>query len=106
MNNELVKVEDGKIVVAQEFTKAYAEFQKQALEMDLKVKEVKEKLKQAMEDNGVLNYEDDFIKVIYKKAYTKSSVDTKRLKEDLPDIYEEYSKTTNVSSSISVETKC
>lgn len=106
MNNELVKVEDGKIVVAQEFTKAYAEFQKQALEMDLKVKEVKEKLKQAMEDNGVLNYEDDFIKVIYKKAYTKSSVDTKRLKEDLPDIYEEYSKITNVSSSISVETKC
>lgn len=106
MNNELVKVENGKIVVAQEFTKAYAEFQRQALEMDLKLKEVKEKLKQAMEDNGVLNYEDDFIKVIYKKAYTKSTIDTKKLKEELPDIYEEYSKTSNVSSSISVETKC
>ena len=104
MNNELVKVENGKIVVA--FTRYYAEFQRQALEMDLKLKEVKEKLKQAMEDNEVLNYEDDFIKVIYKKAYTKQTIDTKKLKEELPDIYEEYSKTSNVSSSISVETKC
>ena len=56
--NELVKIEDGKIIVAQEFTKAYAEFQKQALEMDLKLKEVKEKLKLAMEENSVLSYED------------------------------------------------
>lgn len=106
MNNELVKVENGKIIVAQEFTKAYADFQKQALEMELKLKEVKEKLKVAMEENGVLNYEDDYIKVIYKKPYTKTTVDSKKLKEELPDIYEEYSKTSNVSSSISVETKC
>lgn len=103
--NELVKVEDGKIVVAQEFTKAYAEFQKKALEMDLKVKEVKEKLKLAMEEKNVLTYEDDFIKVLYRKPSTRTSIDSKKLREELPDIFEEYSKTTNVSSSITVEAK-
>lgn len=104
--NELVKVENGEILVAQDFTKAYAEFQKKALEMDLKIKEVKEKIKTAMEKNNKSFYEDDFIKISYRKATTRTSVDSKRLKEELPDIYEEYSKTSNVASSVSVEAKC
>ncbi len=103
---ELVEYKDGHILVAQDFTKAYAEFQKQALGMELKVKEVKEKLKTAMEEHNVLSYEDDFIKVNYRKATTKKTIDSKKLKEELPDIYEEYSKTSNVSSSIQVEAKC
>ena len=106
MNNELVKVENGEIVVAQDFTRAYAEFQKKALEMDLKLKEVKEKMKIAMEENNRLTYEDDFIKITYRKASTRTTVDSAKLKKELPDIYEEYSKTSNVSSSISVEAKC
>lgn len=106
MNNELVKVENGEIIVAKDFTKAYAEFQKKALEMDLKVKEVKEKIKIAMEENNRLTYEDDFIKITYRKGTTRTSIDSARLKKELPDIYQEYSKTSNVSSSISVEAKC
>lgn len=104
--NELVKVENGEILVAQDFTKAYAEFQKKALEMDLKIKEVKEKIKTAMEENNKSFYEDDFIKISYRKATTRTSIDSKKLKEELPDIYEEYSKISNVASSVSVEVKC
>lgn len=103
---ELVKVEDGKITVSSQFTKEWAEFQKQALEMDLKAKEIKEALKNAMEKYNVTSYEDDFIKAIYRKASTRTTIDSKKLKEDMPDIYEEYSKTSNVSSSVSIEVKC
>ena len=106
MDRELVEYKDGRILVAQDFTKAYAEFQKQALEMEMKVKEVKEKLKNAMEEHGVLSYEDEYIKVSYRKSSVKKTIDSKKLKEELPDIYEEYSKTSNVASSISVEAKC
>ncbi len=104
--NELVKVEDGKILVSQEFTSEYAKFQSMVLDMDLKLKEVKEGLKKAMEEHNILTYEDDFIKAIYKKESTRTTIDSKRLKEELPDIAEEYSKTTPVSSSVSVEVKC
>ena len=104
--NELVRVEDGKIIVAEEFTKEYAEFQKKVLEMDLKAKEVKEALKESMEKYNIPSYEDNFIKVTYRKPSTRTTVDSKKLKEELPDIYEEYSKTTNVASSVSVEAKC
>ena len=104
--NDLVKVENGKIVVAQEFTKKYVEFQKKALEMKLMEKEVSEELKKAMEENGILGFEDDFIKVTYRKATTRTTIDSKRLKEEKPEIAEEYSKTSNVSSSVSIEVKC
>ena len=104
--NDLVKVENGKIVVAQEFTQKYVEFQKKALEMKLIEKEVREELKKAMEENGILGFEDDFIKVIYKKASSKTIIDSTRLKEERPDIAKEYSKTSNVSSSVSIEVKC
>lgn len=103
---ELVRYENDKLVVAEEFTKEYAEFQKQVARMDIKLKEVKEALKTAMEKHNLENYEDDYIKVSYTKAYTKTQVDSKRLKAELPDIYDDYSKKSNVSSSIKVEAKC
>lgn len=103
--NDLVKIENGKIVVAQEFTNEYAKFQKKVLDMELKLKEVKEALKNAMEENNILTYEDDFIRAIYKKGTVRTTIDSKRLKEELPDVAEEYSKTSNVSSSVSIEVK-
>ena len=104
--NELVKVENGKIIVSPEFTSDYAKFESMRLDMDLKSKQVKEEIKKAMEENNLLTYEDDFVKFSYRKATTRTSIDSKKLKEELPDIYEEYSKTTNVSSSVSMEVKC
>ena len=104
--NELVKVENGKIVVNEEFTKEYALFQVKALEMDMKLKEVKQAMKDSMEKYNLTNYEDDYIKVNYRKASTRTTVDSKKLKEELPDVYQEYSKNIDVASSVSIEAKC
>ena len=104
---DLVKYENNKLTVAEEFAKEYALFQKQVAVMDMKLKEVKEAMKNAMEKYNITEpYEDDYIKITYRKATTRTTVDSKRLKEELPDIYEEYSKVSDVSSSISVEAKC
>lgn len=99
---ELVKFENGQIVVAQEIINAIVEFEKQALEMKLKQDELKQNLLEAMEENGITNWEtpNGEIKVSYRKPSTRTTLDSKRLKEELPDIYEEYSKTTAVKSSI------
>lgn len=102
---ELVKYENEKLIVAEEFTKKYAEFQEQVARMDLEVKKVKEALKNAMEEHGLTGYEDEYIKVSYRKASQRATVDSKRLKEELPDVYIEYSKISDVSSSISIEAK-
>lgn len=99
---ELVKVENGKIEVAREVINQIVQFQKAKLEMDLKEKELKQSLKEAMEKVGIEKFATDNLSATIRKATTRQSVDTKRLKEELPDIYEEYLKTSNVASSLTL----
>lgn len=105
---ELVKVEKGELKVAEEIIKGIVEFEKQALEMKLKQDELKESLLKAMEENEITNWEspNGEITVSYRKPSTRTTLDSKKLKEDMPDIYEEYSKTSNVKSSITLKVNC
>lgn len=98
--NELVKVENGKIEVAKEVVKQIIDFQKVKLEMDLKEKELKKVLKEKMEECGITKWSTDGLCATITAGSTRTTLDSKRLKEELPDIYQEYSKTSNVSSSI------
>jgi predicted phage-related endonuclease len=102
---EIVKIENGQIEIAKEFTKQYKEFLKLQLEMDLKMKEVKEKVKSAMEEYGITTFDNDDLTITYRKGTTRKSIDSKKLKEELPDIYEEYLKESQVASSVIVEIK-
>jgi len=99
---ELVTVENGQITVAEDVVNQIVTFQKEKLKIDLVEKELKEKLKEAMENNNVTKLEFGELKVAYRNGSTRTTVDSKRLQTELPDIYEEYSKTSNVSSSISI----
>lgn len=100
--NELVKVENGKIEVAKEVVEQIKSFQKMKIEMDLKEKELKKNLKEAMETCGIKKWVTDGLCATIKDGSVKKTIDSKRLKEELPDIYETYLKETNVSSSISL----
>lgn len=101
--NEIVKVENGQITVAEELVNKIVSFQKKALEMKLIEDDLKNKIKTAMEENGIdKGFQVGELKISYRKPSTRVTVDSKKLKEELPDIYEEYSKTSNVSSSISL----
>ena len=100
--NELVKYEDGELTVEKEIVKQIREFEKFKAEMDLKEKHLKQALKENFEKYGITSWATDGLSAKYKSATTRKSIDTKRLKEELPDIYEEYLKESNVSSSISL----
>ena len=99
---ELVKVENGQVVVAQEIVNQIVNFKKEMLKMELLEKQLKEEIKEAMEKNNVTSLEFGELKIKYRSATTRTSLDSKKLKEELPDIYEEYSKTSEVASSISI----
>ncbi len=103
---ELVKVENGQVVVAQEIVNQIVNFKKEMLKMELLEKQLKEEIKEAMEKNNVTSLEFGELKIKYRSATTRTSLDSKRLKEELPDIYEEYSKTSEVASSISISVEC
>ena len=58
-----------------------------------------------MEENGVKNYENDYISLTYVAPTTRRTVDSKLLKEKYVEIYEECSKISDVKSSIRIKIK-
>lgn len=103
----LVKVVNNEIVVAEELVREIVEFKKKALEIELKEKELKESLLEAMEKYGIVKWTspNEELEVTYRKPSTRTTLDSKRLKEELSDIYEEYSKVSEVASSVTITVK-
>lgn len=100
---ELVKVEKNEILLDKTFIKEYQQFQRLKLEIELKEKEFKEELKEAMEEVGKTEILLDGFSATYRKGTTKTTIDSKRLKAEMPEIAEKYSKTSEVGSSIIIK---
>lgn len=102
--NNLVEVKDNKISVAEDVVKKIRSLEEVRIEAEMTMKELKEELIEAMESNGITDgFETNGLKVIYKKPSTRTTLDSKKVKEELPDIFEKYSKTSEVKSSVSLE---
>ena len=65
-------------------------------------KEFKSRLTKLMGEAGIYNISIGGLKISYVKGYTKSSIDSTRLKKEMPEIVDKYSKTTNVSPTIKI----
>ena len=74
-------------------------------QMDEQEKQLKAELLKAMEMHGIKSFENAQIKMTYVAPTTRTTIDTKQLKKDHPDIMEEYGKTSNVSASVRVALK-
>lgn len=81
------------------------EIEQTAKSYEEKAKQLREGLKAEMEKSGVKKWETDNIVVTYVNATERKGVDTTRLKEEQPSIYEQYSKITNVNSTIKIKLK-
>ena len=105
---ELVKIENGEITVAEEIVNKIIEFNKAKKEMEYQEKLLKDGLMEAMNTLGIKKFIINGLSATVKDGSTRTTIDTKRLKEECPDIYEAYSKTSEVKSSLilTVADKC
>lgn len=101
--NELVKIENNEIVISEDFINKYKNFKKIQLEMELMEKDFKVKLKNAMESLGKEKIILNGFSAKIKAGYTTQKFDSTRFKKECPEIYEEYLKESNVSSSITLD---
>lgn len=65
----------------------------------------REQLLQAMEKYGIKKFETPEITFTYIAPTTKTTIDTKALKQELPDIAALYTKTSNVKASVKITVK-
>lgn len=68
-------------------------------------KQLKEDLLKAMETHGVKKWDNEVMIVTYTAPTTRTSIDSAKLKKELPEVFNEYSKTSNVKSSIRIKLK-
>ena len=78
---------------------------KKKKELEENEKEVRKALEAAMAQFGIKSFENDILKVVYVAPTTKTTIDSKALKKDKPDIYEQYTKTSNVKASVRITVK-
>ena len=85
--------------------KAITDITVQKKKLEEQEKLMKEKLLQAMEEHSVKSFENAKVKFMYVAPTTRTTIDSKKLKADHPDIAEAYSKTSNVSASVRITVK-
>ena len=77
--------------------------QKKAIEDQEKA--MRQQLQAAMEKYGVKSFETEEIKFTYVAPTTRTTIDSAKLKKDMPDVAAKYSKTSNVSASVKITVK-
>ena len=68
-------------------------------------KEMRGKLLAAMEQYGVKKFDTPEVTFTYIAPTTRSTIDSAKLKKELPDVAAKYTKTSNVSASVKIEVK-
>ena len=82
-----------------------AELDRMKKELDAKDKVVRQELQEAMDKYGVKKFENDILKVTDVEPTTRTSIDSARLKKELPAVAEKYTKISQVKGSVRIEVK-
>ena len=99
----IIKVENG--VFAQETVNFIRAMEAQKKAFDDKYNAFKAELLNAMEQGGVLKFENDGVRVNYIAEAQREDFDKKQFKNDLPELYDAYVKFTTVKPSVRIAVK-
>lgn len=102
---ELVRVEEGQLIVAKQMQQQLIDFETKRKEIELKEKELKKTLEEIMRANNITGYEsnDKRIKISLGEDTTSYDIDKDMLWEKYPNIYREcYVKETKRKGSLRI----
>lgn len=91
--------------IPQSLMDTVVELEREAKRIEEQKKTLKEELLNAMEKAGIKKLENDQLTITYTFPTTKNQVDSKKLKEAFPDVYEQCTKTSKVSASVRITVK-
>lgn len=95
----IFKTEAGAII------RAVADLTLQKKQIEEQEKRMREQLRQAMERYGVKSFENEDVKFTYVAPTTRTSIDSAKLRKDLPDVAQKYSKTSPIAASVKITVK-
>ena len=102
---ELIKIENEIAVLDGETSLKIAEFERTIKELKDKEDELKQSILNEMESKNIIKLETDDLMINYIAPSERETLDSKRLREEQPDLYDEYVKFSPVKSSIRLKVK-
>ena len=103
--NELVKLENGEYGLLKDAVDTITTIENEIKKLKEMQDNYKEKLLRVMEENDILKIDIPELTITRKAPTTRESLDSKALKEELPDIYDAYCKISPVKGSITIKVK-
>lgn len=103
--NELVKLENGEYGLVKDAVDTIISIETEIKKLKEKQDNYKEVLLKGMEENDILKIDIPELTITRKAPTTRETLDSKSLKADMPEIYDEYVKITDVKGSITIKVK-
>lgn len=102
--NEIVVIGD-KGLLNPEISDKIAEFEKKIKKLKEQEDLLKQSILEEMEAKGIVKIENDDLLINYIAPTDRETFDSKKLREDNPDLYDEYIKISKVKASIRIKVK-
>lgn len=102
---ELIKLENDVAIVDEATCIKIAEYEKMMKDLKEKEEKIKQAILDEMEAKNVVKIENEFLTISYVASTERETLDTKKLREEEPEIYNNYIKFSEVKSSIRIKVK-
>ena len=103
--NDLIKYEKGEFLLVEDAVNTITTIENEIKRLKEIQDNYKEQLLMIMEEQNILKIDIPELTITRKTSTTRESLDTKALKEELPDIYDTYVKISNVKGSLTIKVK-
>ena len=96
---------DNRLELPVKLVEMIAELERRLAELKNAEADLKEKLLKAMEENGVIKLDNDTLAITYVASTNRETLNGKKLREEHPDIYDEYIEIKPVKASVRIKVK-
>lgn len=100
---ELIALTENGAILSRDTVEKIAGFERAAKEIKAKQDELKARILDEMEQKCILKLETPEMTISYIAASDRETLDSKAIKEELPDIYDSYCKLSPVKASIRIK---
>lgn len=102
---ELIKLNGDTAILDGDTAQKIAEFEKRVKDLKAKEDKLKKLILEEMETKGIIKLNTDVLSITYVAPTDRESLDSKKLREDLPNVYDAYINIKPVKSSIRIKLK-
>lgn len=103
--NNIIERTGSDVTFSEEVCEKVISLEKQAKEIKKQQDDMKNEILDAMQKYGVLKIDNEFLKIAFIPEHDAEKFDSKKFKEENPDIYDSYVKMSKVKPSVRITIK-